>query len=75
MDGEDELVPEQSETKCTGDEPAMFIRQGGGSGQEEVTGDFWAIARDVASLVETGVDDALVEFPVGSRMAGLYFEG
>lgn len=72
--GEDELMPEQSEADGTGDEPAMLIRIGGGSSQEEVSGDFWAIASEIAGLVETGVDDMLVEFLVGSRMTGLYFE-
>lgn len=74
VDGEDELVPEQSKADGTGDEPAMLIRISGGSSQEEISGDFRAIASEVARLVETGVDDAFVELLVGSRMAGLYFE-
>lgn len=74
MDGEDELVPEQTEANGAGDEPVMHVRIGTCSSQEEVPGDFWAIASDIARLVETCVDDALVEFLVGSGMAGLYFE-
>ena len=74
VDGEDELVPEQSKANGTGDEPTTLVRIGAGSSQEEVPGDFWAIASEIARLVETGVDDALVEILVGSGMAGLYFE-
>lgn len=74
VDGENELVPEQSKANGTGDKPVMAIRIGGRSSQKEVPGDFWAIASEIARLVETGVDDAFVEFLVGSRMAGLYFE-
>lgn len=74
VDSEDELVPEQPKANGTGDEPAMLVRIGGRSSQEEVSGDFWTIAREIARLVETGVDDALVELLVGSGMAGLYFE-
>ena len=53
----------------------MLVRIGGGSCQEEVPGDFWAIAGEIASFVETGDDDTLVEFLVGSGMASLYLEG
>ena len=73
--GEDELVPEQSEAHGTDDKPAMLIRIGGGSSQEEVSGDFWAISSEIARLVETGIDDALVKCFVGSGMTSLYLKG
>lgn len=74
VDGEDKLVPEQTKADGTGDEPATLVRIRGGSSQEEVSGDLWSIASEIAGLVETGIDDALVKLLVGSGMAGLYFE-
>lgn len=75
MYSEDELVPEHSEANGTDDEPAMLVRIGGRSSQEEVSSDFRAISSEIARPVEACVDDALVKFLVSSGMASLHFEG
>lgn len=58
----------------TGEAPVFLVTDICSDGHEDIAQDLWAVAGNVASMAETGVDDAIVQVLVGCGMLGLVCE-